>query len=411
VDTLNGTIPLTPPTPQPVCDGHKRHHHHHGGQAQWPDAAQKGTTGSLHALNQAGRAETAPPATKDAVDLERKRLFEAECERFPKRVHVFLDGDSYYNIERNDAAKMLGYFTGKLQADGFPWELKKNVKVGPITIPREVSEMEALQMLQRGEEVLFQPKRIINISVSPDSVASLALLGTPLAPAAVATSLSKVNVKADGAGRELNYGKAVAIHNFGELKLLYEMYNPDAQGQGDALGDISKKVSFFSMKMHNTDYPWTFYRADPGSRWSNTLKETGQGAVLGALGGAAIGLILSTASAGKISLLDSTLCAAQLGAIGYGIFSGLRQLFVPRSTVEINTLETLDRITKGDPVIFQKRKMHNISLFIISKLTWFTDYGVGSEIRGKGDLDVFYAMQNQWPDKKKDDKGTDTDNT
>jgi hypothetical protein len=398
-----------------------QHQRQHGGQAPNPprDPARIDPS-RVHDLHQArgiiarlqreNEALTGQGKKVEALDgqlreSQRRKAFDVECARYPNRPHIYLNDDSYYNIGEADAAKMVGYFTQKLKMDGFPWELQRETSVGPFKVPRPVSEMEALQMLAAGEEVLFQPKRVVDLNLSPDAVGSLALLGTPAAPAAAAATLAKQgNVKIEGAGREIPYGKPVPVHSFGELKLLHEMYNPEAKcNKGNELADTSQKVAFFAMKRHNTPYPFAFYKASPGSRWTNAFKSLLTGGALGAVIGGVTGLILQGPIGSTIGVKVGMLAGAKLGAIGLGVYKGARELFVAQSKEEINTFEAVDRVTKGQTVIFQEKKMHSMSMLIFGKLTWFTDYGHGSEIHDKAELDVFHALQNQWPDEKKDD--------
>lgn len=360
----------------------------------------------LDRQNQAlrGQGQKAEVLGNKLRESDRRRLFEVEAARYPNRVHIYLNDDSYYNVEQVAAAKMIGHFTQKLKMEGFPWELRKEVAVGPLKVPRPVSEMEALQMLQNGEEVLFQPKRIIDLNLSPDAVGSLALLSTPAAPAAAAATLKQANVKIEGAGRQIPYGKPVPVHSFGELKLLFDMYNPEAQlTQGDELSDISKKIAFFAMKRHNTPYPFSFYKASPSSRWTNALKSGAAGAIAGCIIGGVTGLLLQGPIGTALGVKVGMLAGAKLGAIGFGLYRGAKELFVSKSKDEINVFEAMDRITKGETVILQEKKLHSLSMLIFGKLTYFTDYGRGSEIKSKNDLDIFHAMQNQWPEKKKED--------
>ena len=155
----------------------------------------------------------------------------------------------------------------------------------------------------------------------------------------------------------------------------------------------------FRSKRHNTPYPFAFYKASPGSRFTNALKSTVAGATAGLAVGALAGLVLQGPVGAAIGVHVGVLAGAVLGAVGCGLYHGAKALLAPQSKQEINAFETVDRITRGETVIFQEKKMHSASV-LIGKLTYFTDYGRGSEIKGKADLDIFHALQNQWPDDK-----------
>ena len=344
----------------------------------------------------------APTPGPSADELKaRREAYEAERSRYPDRVHIFLDDNRYYHIDQAGAAHMLGYFTQKLKMDGFPWELRADRKICGFSAPRALSEMEALQRLSAGEEVLFQPKRVIDLNLTPEGLGSLALLGTPMGTAAAATAASltkQANMKVEGAGREIPYGKPVPVHSFGELKLLHEMYSAQSNSSPDSvIADTSAKVAFFTMKRHNTPYPFAFYKASPGSRFTQALKSSTGGATAGLAIGALAGLVLQGPVGTAIGVQMGVLAGAFLGAVGSGLYHGAKALFAPQSKQEINAFEAVDRITRGETVIFQEKKMHSASV-LIGKLTYFTDYGRGSELKGKADLDIFHALQNQWPD-------------
>ena len=82
-----------------------------------------------------------------------------------RSVEINTNIPGYQEIKTEDAAKMVGYFTQKMESQGFPWALYKP-KTG-IRKKDQIGEFEALRRLEKGESVIFQPKRVIGIGFSP----------------------------------------------------------------------------------------------------------------------------------------------------------------------------------------------------------------------------------------------------
>ncbi|MBI2266136.1 MAG: hypothetical protein HYU64_13340 [Armatimonadetes bacterium] len=297
--------------------------------------------------------------------------------KYPDKVHIHPTGEGYQNISLTDAAKMTGYFTSKLLTAGTPWELKRDSDWFWGKPKTSISEMEALSRLEKGEEVIFQPKRVVSLNFSPDQLVAVATVASPLNPAKpLAEAGEKSKISADPEGVELDFGASIPIHNFRELKLLFEIYNPEARpGDKDELGTLTNKLSYFTQKARGTAYP------------KQALFLGAVGAVVGAiLGGPLTGSLLAA--------VGGSLRAAQIGAgvgAAFGAIRGASSTL--RKGKEINGFETLKRLLDEDPVMFQRMKIHGITLPFIGKWTWFTDHGRGSVIGSKEQFETYYQMQ------------------
>ncbi|MBI2265901.1 MAG: hypothetical protein HYU64_12125 [Armatimonadetes bacterium] len=325
----------------------------------------------------------------DVVRLDNK----LEEVKFPDRAHLFPEGESYRNISRAEAAGMIGYFTQKLQGTGFPWSLAMPYKYG---INTGASELEALHRLQIGQEVLFCPKRVLNFDLSAKGLKSASVMATPLAPLEKASDFStKSDVAPETEGIEVPFGAPTAVHNFAELKLLYEMHNPEVKvSEKNEMGKAANWLSYFTQKTKDTSYPFRFYSKKDGVL-ETVARESLKSGVVGALVGAAAGAVLGGPAGVSMGFnLGGMLAGAQKGALASGVISGLLGACGGVKGKEINAFEVLDFILKEEPVLFQEKKKHGIGLPIIGKLTWYTDYGKGNEIRNLKQLEEYHNMQN-----------------
>jgi hypothetical protein len=315
---------------------------------------------------------------------------------YHERVEISLDDPSYKNVTIDDAAQMLGYFTQKMQDQGFPWSLHQ-IKEGKFTHRAPLSEMDALRNLKQGKEVLFQPKRDLQLDLSPDSLSAVAKLGgDPLKKVDDVATFSKNTKITPSAGIELRYGEPVIIKNFGELKLLYELYNPDVQANdSDKLGKAAHNLTFFTKKTQGTKYPWRFVKEGVGNMATRVLKAAVTKGIYGLVLGAGAGLVIG----GPIGLITGTWTAAYTlmttGAAIGAAWRGGEAAAAARKGVDINAYETLGRIMENKPVILQERNLHSVGFPLIGSINWYSDHGEGSTISSPEELALFNRMQNQ----------------
>ncbi|MHC9542017.1 MAG: hypothetical protein AB9903_21115 [Vulcanimicrobiota bacterium] len=313
------------------------------------------------------------------------------------KIEISLKHKSYKNISVDEAAKMLGYFTQKMQNAGFPWGVYE-VKGDNLKKREQISEMEALRRLQNGQEILLQPMRNLQLDISADSLSAVSKMGgDPLKKVDDVATLSKnTKVAAANEGIEVRFGEPVEVKGFGELKLLYQMYNPDEKiEEKNDLGKAAHELSFFTKKTLGTNYPWRFVKESNGSKFIRSVRTAFSKALPGAVVGAGIGLMIG----GPIGLLTGAWATtATLVSYGAAIGGGLMAADGARSAqkgVDINAFETLGRVLDKKPVIFQERRSHTVTLPILGNFTWYTDHGKGSVISSPSELELFNKMQDQ----------------
>ncbi|MEW6282010.1 MAG: hypothetical protein AB1758_25625, partial [Candidatus Eremiobacterota bacterium] len=73
----------------------------------------------------------------------------------------------------------------------------------------------------------------------------------------------------------------------------------------------------------------------------------------------------------------------------------------------ISVVETMERLTQGQEVVFQETRMRSLSVPILGTIAWYSDQGKGSTINSLDQLDRFYWMQDQdakLPEEKKEEE-------
>lgn len=311
-----------------------------------------------------------------------------------KEVDINTNIPGYSNVSSEDGAKMLGYFTQKMEAQGFPWALYKPCK-GILKKRKAIGDFEALQRLQKGEPVIFQPKRVIGIGFSPPQFKGKDVTGKEGA--------GKVDVKSGG--MEVQYGEPIQINNLGELKFLYELYNPDIQvdpNTDNKLKVAARSIAYFTKGTMASQYPWKMFKpVSTGRKILNmaksALKTGGIGAGLGALAAS----IFSLPAIAFGSFVGGPIGIAAGAAIGFvlGAFKGTAS---QRHGQEINPMEALVRLTEGKPVYFQEMKKREIGLSIpfpigmkLGNLSFYGEHGSGSTIHNLDELELFHKMEEQ----------------
>lgn len=340
-----------------------------------------------------------------------------------ERLNLFMEASGYKEVETGEASRMIGYFTQKMESQGFPWEIYQPTG-GRIRKKKKIGEFEALRQLQANDKVrknleeqlergditesqyfkklqeqtrpvIFQPKRVIGIGFSPPQFNGKDVTGKQAS--------GKVDVKSGG--MEKKFGEPIEINNFSELKLFYELYNPDIQIEESKSQEITKAarhLSYFTKGTMNGQYPWKLYKPQTrGQRFiaqaKAAIKSGGIGAGLGALAASLFSIpaiALGAAAAGPIGLAAGAGIGAAIGA-----FRGARS---KRKGKEINAFEALSRLHQGKTVYFQEQKKREIGLSIpfpigmkLGNLSFYSEHGEGSKISNFDELELFHKMQEQ----------------
>ncbi|MDQ7825224.1 MAG: hypothetical protein RDV48_20660 [Candidatus Eremiobacteraeota bacterium] len=413
MDALNSQIPFYPPPgnalPQPP-----------------PAPQDEGSHGIIDKVHLS--VKNALKGVKDTVGKMAEHTAEGigktiDPALYQDKIEIPLEHKSYNNISIDDAAKMMGYFTQKMQNQGFPWSLHE-VTGKSLKKRHKISEFEALARLQKGQEVLFQPRRSMQFDLSPDNLSAVSKIGgDQLKPVDTMANLSKTTkVSANDIGIEVTFGAPVVIKSFGELKLLHQLYNPDMALEKEkppepspiilpggfkkdqetkpteaenVLGKTAHNLSYFTRKTMGSTHPWRFVKEGTTSSFMRVLKSMIYKGIPGALIGAGVGFAVG----GPIGLFTGSWAAAlTMSSYGAAAGGGLMALQGSRDALkgeEINAYEATARILEEKPVTFQERKKHSISLPIMGSFTWFSDYGKGSVISTPKELEFFTKMQDQ----------------
>lgn len=357
------------------------------------------------------KAEAAPVDDKSKKPAETKERQTTLAEFFKKGTGVIKEGaksildafrrdfstidivpedDSYKNISNDEGAKMLGYFTQKMESKGFPWTVFKPGQ-GVLRSKTKIGEYEALVRLKNGESVVFQPRRVLGLGIAPPGFKGKDIAGNE--------STGKMNVKTGGVERD--FGAGMRIDNFAELKFLYELYNPEAQVDMAQAGEktkAAKNLSFFTAKTLESQYPWKLYKPKKGivkKIWNGLLT-----AAKASAAGVIIGGLASLAAGGIISMATGALVGSGLGVV--------KALYNMRGGEEISPFEALHRLSHGEEVSFQEKKKHEFGLATVfpvalqfGSLSFYVNHGTGSTLKNFKELELFTKMQDQLDEKKK----------
>ncbi len=320
------------------------------------------------------------------------------------KIDVHLNGDEYRAIALKDAAKMLGYFSQKMQDQGFPWKLKVAVDQGDdnFRAGADVSDLDALKQLQQGKPVMFQPMRNLQLDLSSDSLGALAAAGalgtgTEIAGMARLAAISKTTRVTPGSqGIELKYGEPVVVSNFSELKLLYQMYNPDEKVTSkNEVAKAANQLSYFTQKTASGQYPWRFYKESDTNTAGRVATAVARSAVKGGAMGAGVGALVGAPLAFFARDWSFVLGAVGVGAAGFALYSAQQAARTAAKGEGVNAVEALERVLNGQEVVLQETEIRSVGVPIFGKISWFSDHGPGSKISSTSELDTFYWMQNQ----------------
>lgn len=324
------------------------------------------------------------------------------------KIEIDLTGDEYKNISDRQAGQMLGYFTQKMKDLGFPWRLKTaEEQNGQQRMRGAISELDALDRLKAGKPIFLEPMRNLNLAINADSLGALAAAGT-LSGAASLDGVSKMATFSKDAkvgannGIELKFGAPIMVSSYSELKLVYQMYNPEDQvADKNPVANAAHQLSSFTKKM-GTTYPWRFYRKADDNTVARVAKASTKAGFSGALVGAAVGTMIG----GPIGLFTGNWnvlkIMATYGALIGGGYAALDAGRVAAKGESINVVEALERINQGQEVMLQETVMRSVTVPFLGNVAWFTDRGPASSIDSVGKLDRLYWNVN--PDKKEEKK-------
>ncbi|MFP4497330.1 MAG: hypothetical protein ACLFQV_03895 [Vulcanimicrobiota bacterium] len=315
----------------------------------------------------------------------------------PSDVDIIADDPSYKNINDEQAAKMMGYFTQKMESEGFPWKVYKPKDKG-IRKKTEIGEFEALQRLRKGEAVILQPKRVIGIGFDPQSL----------------KGKTKDIYGKEGSGQfsfktggmEVKFGEPIKIDNYTDLKFLHDVYNPNVQvdpSKDPKLKVAARQLAYFTKGTMNSQHPWKMIK--PHETTGQKIKSMIKGALAKGVKFAGIGAGAASLFSIPAIALGATMggpigiaAGAAIGA-GVGIIKGARSKRIGK---DINAIESLARLNNDEPVYFQEMTKREIGVSVpfpigiqLGSLSFYGEHGEGSTINNLDEFHLFNKMQEQ----------------
>lgn len=317
------------------------------------------------------------------------------------KLDIHLDQPEYQNINPLAAAKMLGHFVQTMQNQGYPWKLYEATADGKAGYRKGelLSDKDAFLKLQKGEPLLMQPMRDLQLDLSSGSLGAVAAAGTlagrPLNGLGTVAEASKnTQISAGNQGFTIKHGEPIVINSVAELKLLNQLYNSEQKLESkDPITQAAHQLSYFTQKTLGSNYPWRFYTKDDGNAALRMTKSTIKGVATGAALGAAVTGVLGLGAALFARDISYLYGALGVGAAVGGAGGGYNALQTSRKGNPINAVEALERIVSGKEVVFQETRARTTPLPLVSKMSWFFDQGKGSSISSVDELNTFFYMQ------------------
>lgn len=350
--------------------------------------AQKPGSGKV----EAGLKDGYPVTKTDDAKKGKKSILDAFKRDF-STIDIVPDEEAYKNISTEEGAKMLGFFTQKMESRGFPWALYKPGE-GIFSKRKKIGEYEALMRLSQGKPVVLQLRRILGLGISPPKFKGKNITGQE----------AEGDLSFKTGGVERDFGEGIRVDNFAEMKFLYHLYNPDAKIDETRAGDKTKAVrnmSFFVSKSLGSQYPWKLYKPDTNiiGKVLNGLKTSFSGALTGTF----VGAMASLLAGGLVSVATGAMIGAGIGIA--------KAIYNSRQGKEINAFEALYRLSKNEEVTLQENKKHEFGLSLpfpvnltLGSLSFYLKHGEGSKISNFEELELFNKMQDQKEGEKKDEK-------
>lgn len=319
------------------------------------------------------------------------------------KLNIHLDSPEYQNIQDLEAANMLGHFTQTMQNNGYPWKLRAAEKLpsGEYKNGGAVSDLEALNRLKKGEALLLQPMRDLQLDLSSGSITAIAAAGSVASTdltglSRVAAYSKNAQVSAGSQGLSVKFGEPVVIENYSQLKLLHQMYDPAEKIQTTSpTAKAAHQFSYFTQKTVSSAFPWRFYEKDESNPILRVSKHTVKGALTGAAVGGALAGVLGAVMAFGFKDWSYLSGAAAVGATIGGVSGGWESARTSLKGTPVNAVEALEKVLGNKEVVFQESRARSINVPIIGKISWFSDLGQGSKIESPDQLNTFYYMQSQ----------------
>ena len=340
------------------------------------------------------------PSNQEAAD--RGGILDTFRPKYDK-LNVHLDSPEYQNVKDLEAANMLGHFTQTMQNNGYPWKMHaaRTLEDGSFKKGEAVSDLEALQRLKKGEPVLMQPMRDLQLDLSSGSITAIAAAGSVASTnmaglSKVADYSTKSKVSAGSQGLSVKFGEPMVVENFAQLKLLHQMYDASEKIKPTSeTAKVARQFSYFTEKTVSSAYPWRFYQKDDSNTFLRVAKHTAKGTLTGAaVGGALAGAFGAVMALGFRDWSYFTGAAAVGAAIG-GASGGYESARTSLKGTPVNAVEALEKVLNNEEVIFQESRARSINVPIMGKISWFSDQGKGSKVSNPDELNTFYYMQSQ----------------
>lgn len=172
--------------------------------------------------------------------------------------------DNNVKITEEESAEMLGFFSRKLRNVGIGFIFYKKDEKGKLI---EINELEALKRLKNNEEVLFQMTKFSNFNLSVSNLFAVGALVSPIDVSLmnnIKDLMDKSNISNSvtikNPGKEVKTGIPFSIKNLQELRMIYQIFNPnsniDPQNKAEK---VAKLLSSFIPKTFGTPYNWKFF--------------------------------------------------------------------------------------------------------------------------------------------------------
>ncbi|MCE7869236.1 hypothetical protein DYH09_02540 [bacterium CPR1] len=355
-------------------------------------------------------ATTPPERSRGLFSSTRDKLTDLIGGVTDDRIQIDLSGPEYQSIEPRQADQMLGFFTEKLKEQGFPWRLRaaELQEDGQLKMRRKISLHDAIHALEKGQPIFLEPMRKLNMSINADSLTAVAMAGGAMGGAAAeglkqtATGAKDAKLGASN-GIEVKFGAPIAVSNHAELKLVYQMYNPEEKmSETNPVAKAAHQLSSFTTKRMGSSYPWRFYKKADTNLVVRVAKASLKAGVSGALFGGVTGAIVGGLAGGIFGNWQLWEPFAKLGALAAGGWSTLNAARMAAKGDPLNVVEALERITHGQSVVLQETQIHTATVPFFGSINWFSDRDVGSTVDTVQSLDRLYWVLN--PDKKVEEK-------
>jgi len=305
-------------------------------------------------------------------------------------IQSLISTDGYKNISLEDGFKIIGYFVEKGYKEGYPWKLFKKSEDGKM---EKINALQAVEKLSRGEEIIMEPTRRMDVNLSASELGVLASVANP--QSALLSSMMYLSTT-NSMKHEIKLGPSVYIRNLGELKLLKDLYDPAScvsaeKEESRTANDLSRFLMASSSNL-----PWRILKNDHDIKTGDILKGSlkkgmiwtlmgmGAGAVIGGVGGALLQSIASHGTGWLGAAACSVLAGGAAGAVG--LIRGGKEVMKGK---DINAFEALDRVLKDKPIILQKQELRGVGIPVLGTINYLKDYEEQNVITGAEQLKLF----------------------